>query len=173
VVRAGAAWRPWFIGATIGEVAGFFFPALLAPLVGSTSAGVMTVVLVLAGMVEGGVLGLEHGRASAVDRLSHPRRPARGGGGGVAARLDRVQPVARATSPCPLIVELDRHDGGRMVHRPGGLFSVTTPLWHESQAPAATVLVGLLGATVMAATVAAITGLALSRLLAMAGRARP
>lgn len=44
--------------------------------------------------------------------------------------------------------------------------AVAMPLWHEGQSVAQVAVVGLLGALVMAATVAALTGLALIRLLA-------
>jgi hypothetical protein len=43
---------------------------------------------------------------------------------------------------------------------------VATPWWHEGQSALAAVLVGLVAATLMALTVAVVTGAALVRLLA-------
>lgn len=47
----------------------------------------------------------------------------------------------------------------------GVFFGIATPLWHEGQATWLTVLIGMAGGLVMAAVVAALTGLAMLRLL--------
>ncbi|WP_431925887.1 hypothetical protein [Amycolatopsis tucumanensis] len=51
----------------------------------------------------------------------------------------------------------------------GVFLAVTMPLWHEGQALAATVLIGVGGGLLMAATTSAVTGFALARLLASDG----
>ncbi|MGW4591152.1 hypothetical protein ACWEKJ_27860 [Amycolatopsis thermoflava] len=51
----------------------------------------------------------------------------------------------------------------------GVFLAVTMPLWHEGQALAVTVLIGVGGGLLMAATTSAVTGFALARFLASGG----
>lgn len=55
--------------------------------------------------------------------------------------------------------------GGSWLVGLGLFFGIATPLWHEGQATALTVVIGVAAGLVMAASVAALTGLAVLRLL--------
>jgi hypothetical protein len=190
-------WQSWFRWTTAGEFAGFLTPALAGALSSSPQ------LLVLAGVVEGAVLGA----AQAV----------------VLRRVDRTIPTrswigatALAAGFAWAIAMLAVHNGDRLNTVPlaavlpiaavagtGVLLSlgtaqwfilrnhfpnahlwiwanalawaagllvfvaVTTPLWQPGQSTELIALVGALGGLMMAATMAAITGSALTRLTRM------
>ncbi len=190
-----STWTIWFTWVTAGEFIGFLAPAVTGALTSSAPA------LVLAGMVEGAVLGaaqwlvlrraisrlrardwigvtaLAAGFAWAVAMLAvHYGEPL-----GALPRA-ALLPLAAVTGMGVLLsmgtgqwLVLRHHVDGastwvwaNAIAWCGGLIVFTafaTPLWQPGQPTALIVLIGAVGGLLMAATMAAITGAALVRLL--------
>ena len=200
--RGRQLWWTWFKATTLGEVVGFCVPAVTAPLVVGVGVWfVETPAIVLAGTVEGALLGL--GQAYAL-RQALPgirtREWVRATAAGAALAWligmapatvgqqlwDVSEPLAVGLAAAGVAVLLSsigllqwrvlrRHvaRAGRWVPATAGAWiagllgftAVTSPLWRAGQPAVLVAAIGVLGAVVMAATVAAITGLALVRLL--------
>jgi hypothetical protein len=200
--RGRQLWWTWFKATTLGEVVGFCVPAVVAPLVVGVGVWfVETPAIVLAGTVEGALLGL--GQAYAL-RQALPgirtREWVRATAAGAALAWligmapvtvgqqlwDVSEPLAVGLAAAGAAVLLSsigllqwrvlrRHvaRAGRWVPATAGVWiagllgftAVTSPLWRAGQPAVLVAAIGVLGAVVMAATVAAITGLALVRLL--------
>jgi hypothetical protein len=199
--------RAWFRASTLGEVLGFCVPAVVASVVVGTGGWfVEPSALVLAGAVEGAVLGL--GQAYAL-RQALPTIRTRDWTRATAAGAAVAWLVGMAPSvigkwlwdlSAPLAIGLGAVGATVLLGSIGGLqwlvlrghvphagrwvpataaawtlglaafIAVTVPLWHEGQSAGSTTAIGVLGAVVMAAVVAAVTGLALVRLLSSTGR---
>lgn len=205
-------WGRWFRAVTLGEIAGFAVPAVVGALVTGPAWGLLGIgpllqaaAVVLAGAVEGTVLGLAQAYAL---RTALP---------GVATR-DWVRATAAGAAVAWLVGSLPIVFGERVAGWPPavlallgvvllaamGVFqwrvlrghvraaswwvaatagswlvalavfaAVTTPLWQEGQAAWLVIAIGVLGGAAMAATVAALTGLALVALLRRTGADGP
>jgi hypothetical protein len=188
-------WRTWFARVTAGEFLGFLAPALTGAL---TSSAPM---LVLAGAVEGAVLGAAQWLVlrRTFPSLSAPRwigvtASAAGFAWAIALlAVDHSQLLGTLSFPALLalvsvagtgvLLSLGtgqwlvlRHHvarahlwvGANAVAWAAGLVmftAFTTPLWQPGQPAVLIALIGALGGLVMAATMAAITGYSLTRLL--------
>jgi hypothetical protein len=190
-----SVWTTWFFWVTAGEFAGFLAPALAGALTSSA------LLLVLAGVIEGAVLGAAQ---CFVLRRTIPRLSAPHWIGVTAAAAGFAWAIALFTvryaeplgsMPLPMLLSVAAFVGMSLLlsmgvgqwlvlhhHVPrasrwvwanavawcAGLIvftGVTTPLWQPGQPTALIVLIGALGGLLMAATMAAITGSALVRLL--------
>ncbi|WP_086664234.1 hypothetical protein [Lentzea kentuckyensis] len=188
-------WQSWFRWTTAGEFAGFLAPALVGALTSSPQ------LLVLAGMVEGAILGAAQ---AVVLRRVDRTLSSRGWIGATALAAAFAWTVAMLavhngdrlnTFPLPAVLLIAAVAGIGVLlslgtaqwfvlrnHFPGahqwvwanalawgvGLLvfaAVTTPLWQPGQPPGLIALIGALGGLLMAATMAAITGAALTRLM--------
>lgn len=188
-------WRTWFAQVTAGEFLGFLAPALTGAL---TSSALM---LVLAGAVEGAVLGAAQWLVlrrtfPSLSALRWIGVTALAAGFAWAVALLAVDNSQRlGTLPFPALLALVsvagtgvllslgtgqwlvlRHHvarahlwvGANAVAWAAGLVvftAFTTPLWQPGQPVALIALIGAPGGLMMAATMAAITGSALTRLL--------
>ncbi|MFX0577858.1 hypothetical protein [Nocardia nepalensis] len=193
-------WRRWFTNVTLGELLGFAAPAVTGALVRDT-APVTALALLIAGVVEGSVLGwfqarvlrsalpgLRSGdwiRATALGALvawSIGAVPVLAGDG-----LDTWSPwilvPAATVGGVVLLLSLgvaqwfvlrDHVIGaGRWIWATAlawlaGLLAFTaftSPLWQPGQSTALVVLIGIVGGLLMAATMAAVTGYFLVRIL--------
>lgn len=188
-------WQSWFRWTTAGEFAGFLAPALVGALTSSPQ------LLVLAGIVEGAVLGA----AQAVvlrraDRTLNGRSwigaTALAAGFAWAIAMIAVHNGDRLnTLPLAVVLPIAAVAGIAVLlslgtaqwfvmrnHFPGahlwvwvnavawgaGLMvftAVTTPLWQPGQPPELIATIGAFGGLLMAATMAAITGTALTQLM--------
>lgn len=194
-LAARDVWQTWFRWTTAGEFAGFLTPVLAGAL------GSSPTLLVLAGVVEGAVLGAAQ---AVVLRRVDRTIPARGWIGVTALaagfawaiamlvvhngdRLNRlplaaVLPIAAVAGIGVLLslgtaqwFVLRNHFPGahqwvwaNAVAWGAGLLvftAVTTPLWQPGQPPELIALIGALGGLLMAATMAAVTGAALTLLM--------
>ncbi|GLX99530.1 nitroreductase/quinone reductase family protein [Herbidospora sp. NBRC 101105] len=195
-----SAWWRWFRAVTAGELAGFAVPAVVAALVaGSESPLLQALALITAGAVEGLVLGFVQACAlrsvlSWVPTLAWAGATSCGAATAWAAGVvpvvvgDQVSGVLAVAlgvvGLCAMGVLQWRVLAVRL---PGsawwiaatagawavalGVFAaVATPLWQEGQPVWLIALIGLLGGAAMAATVAALTGLAFVRLVARSER---
>ncbi|QQQ80633.1 hypothetical protein IOD16_18370 [Saccharothrix sp. 6-C] len=191
----------WFPLVTLAEFLGFAVPAGVGALTADRAAALVVPALLVAGAVEGAVLGW--GQAAVLRRalpgVSRPRWVAATSGAAVVAYLVGLAPSTWAAGmttwrPLPTILValvlggvllcsigtaqwlvLRGHvpRAGRWIATTAvawllGLavfLGFTMPLWQPGQALAVTVLVGLVGGLLMAATTAAVTGYALQRLL--------
>ncbi|NUT53888.1 MAG: hypothetical protein HOV94_42350 [Saccharothrix sp.] len=188
-------WTAWFVWVTAGEFAGFLAPAVVGALTASTP------LLVLAGVVEGAVLGTAQWL---VLRRAIPRMRAADWIGATALaagfawavvllaveygeQIGRLPvavllPTAAVAGMGVLLsigvgqyLVLRRHveHASRWVWATAvawcaglGVFAAfTTPAWQPGQSTPLVVLIGAAGGLLMAATMAAITGSALLRLL--------
>jgi hypothetical protein len=193
-------WQSWFRWTTAGEFAGFLAPALVGALTTSPP------LLVLAGMVEGAVLGAA--QAVVLRRVDRTLN-ARGWIGATALAAAFAWAVAMLavhngdrlnTLPLAAVLPIAAIAGLGVLlslgtaqwfllrnHFPGahlwvwanavawgaGLLvftAVTTPLWQPGQSAELVALIGALGGLLMAATMAAVTGTALTRLRSRAER---
>lgn len=188
-------WTTWFVWVTAGEFAGFLAPAVAGALTSSA------LLLVLAGVVEGAVLGAAQCLVlrRAIPGISAPHwigvtATAAGFAWAVALLLVQFsEPLG--TLPLPLLLSIAAFVGMSVLlsmgvgqwlvlhhHIPrasrwvwanavawcAGLLvftAVTTPLWQPGQPAVTVALIGALGGLLMAATMAAVTGAALVRLL--------
>ena len=195
VLAARTLWQSWFRWTTAGEFAGFLAPALMGAVTESPQ------LLVLAGMVEGAMLGAAQAVVlRRVDRTLNSRGWI--GATAVAAAfawavamlavhngdrlntlpLAAVLPIAAVTGIAVLLslgtaqwFVLRHHFPGahqwvwaNAVAWGAGLLvftAVTTPLWQPGQPAVLIALIGALGGLLMAATMAAVTGAALTRLV--------
>ncbi len=187
--------QSWFRWTTAGEFAGFLAPALAGALTSSPQ------LLVLAGVIEGAVLGAAQSVVlRRVDRTLQPRHwigaTALAAGCAWAIAMLAVHSSKQLnTLPLAAIVPLAAVAGTGVLlslgiaqwfvlrgHFPNahtwiwanalawgaGLVvftAFTTPLWQPDQSPELIALIGALGGLLMAATMAAITGTALARLV--------
>ena len=188
-------WQSWFRWTTAGEFAGFLAPALVGALTSSPQ------LLVLAGVIEGAVLG---GAQAAVLRRVDGKLNGRHWIGATAMAagfawaiamiavhngdrlnmlpLAAVLPVA-ALAGVGVLLSLGTAQWfvlrGHFPHAHlwiwanalawgAGLLvftAVTTPLWQPGQPPELIATIGAFGGLLMAATMAAVTGAALTRLM--------
>ncbi|MFJ8962500.1 hypothetical protein ACIRG5_24240 [Lentzea sp. NPDC102401] len=186
--------RSWFRWTTAGEFAGFLTPALAGALNSSPH------VLVLAGVVEGAVLGAA--QAVVLRRVDHTLRARRWIGATALAagfawaiamlavhngeRLNMLPLVAvllvAAVAGSAVLLSLGTAQwfvlrnhfsnahlwiwANALAWGAGLLVfvAVTTPLWQPGQSTALIALIGVLGGLLMAATMAGVTGAALTRL---------
>ncbi|GAA0262328.1 hypothetical protein GCM10010492_74250 [Saccharothrix mutabilis subsp. mutabilis] len=187
--------KRWFWWVTAGEAVGFAVPAVVGAL--STAP----VALVLAGCVEGAVLGAAQAHVlrrvvRGFDARAWVVATVLGAGFTWSVAMTAVALGERAARwPLPLLVAVAVVAGlpalvaigftqwlvlRRSVPRSAGWIwanglawaaaltvfaAFTTPLWRPGQATATVVLVGAAGGVLMAATMAAVTGLALRRLV--------
>jgi hypothetical protein len=194
-------WRRWTGWATAGEFVGFGVPALTAALVAAWSAGAAMPLLVVAGAVEGTMLGLAqaHVLRGELPTLNDRRWVLATAVGAAAAWAIGLLPMLTDGRifdlPIPVLVPIVTVFAAALlgsigtaqwlVLRPlmkgswvwilttagawvAGLLvftAVATPLWQPGQSTLEIALIGILGGLVMAATVAAISGWALVRLL--------
>ncbi len=183
-------WGRWFRAVTLGELAGFAVPAVVAAfLAGSGSPLLQALALIAAGAVEGLVLGLAQAYAlrtvlSWVPTLAWAGATSCGAAiawaaGAVPATVgDRVALGVAGLCAMGVLqwrVLAVRSPGsawwiaataGAWALALGVFAAVATPLWHEGQPVWLIALIGLLGGAAMAVTVAALTGLAFVRLVA-------
>lgn len=194
-LAARDTWQSWFRWTTAGEFAGFLAPALVGAVTSSPQ------LLVVAGMVEGAVLGAA--QAVVLRRVDS-----------TLSSRNWIGATALAAAFAWTVAMLAVHNGDRLntlplaavlpiaavagigvllslgtaqwfvlrTHFPhahlwvwanavawgAGLLvftAVTTPLWQPGQPPELIALIGALGGLLMAATMAAITGTALTRLM--------
>lgn len=197
-MRTGLAahnlWQPWFRWTTAGEFAGFLAPALAGALTSSPQ------LLVLAGVIEGAVLGAAQAVVlRRVDRTMNSRRwigaTALAAGFAWAVAMFAVSNGERLnTLPVAAVLPIAAVAGTGVLlsmgtaqwfvlrhHLPhahlwiwanalawgAGLLvftAVATPLWQPGQPAELIALIGALGGLAMAATMAAVTGSALTRL---------
>jgi hypothetical protein len=193
--------RAWFVATTLGEAAGFLAVALVASVAFDLAPGLTLVVMVLAGAVEGLLLGTAQSLVLGPELLGFSRRSwalATAAGAAAAWALGMLPSVlypwwnewpALVTVPSGLVLGLLlltsvglaqwtvlRHHVPRSTSWVpanavawaaglGVLLAVVTPLWHEGQDTMTVLVIGALGGLAMAAVVAALTGLWLSRLL--------
>lgn len=188
-----ALFRSWLIVVSAAELAGFTGPALVGALTATAPVVVAVVALVLAGVVEGAMLGWGQ---SSVLRRALPHLPAgrwiacTAGGAGIAYLLGMLPAAiggswwAAAAVAVPLLVSIGAAQWLVLRDRVPWAMSwiwvtaaawlvglavfltFATPLWWSGQSVALTVLVGLVGGVLMATTVAAVTGLALRSFVA-------
>ncbi|MEW9531762.1 nitroreductase/quinone reductase family protein [Microbispora sp. NPDC049125] len=195
----GGLWRRWFTVVTLGELAGFAIPAVVAASVASAgSALLQALAIVAAGVAEGTILGLAQAYAL---RSALPWVPttawvrATAGGAAISWTIGAV-PVVLGDRfldlpPLGLIVlgvalltamgglqwrvlagRLPRSGwwvaatAGAWLTALGVFLAVTTPLWREGRPGWLISAIGVLGGGAMAVTVAALTGLAFTRLAA-------
>lgn len=188
-------WRSWFRWTTAGEFAGFLAPALAGALTSSPQ------LLVLAGVVEGAVLGAAQAVVlRRVDRTLNSRNwigatalaagfawaiamlAVNNGDRLNALPLAAVLPIA-AVAGTGVLLSLGTAQWFVLrnhfphAHRwvwanafawGAGLLvftAATTPLWQPGQPPVLIALIGALGGLLMAATMAAVTGAALTRIV--------
>lgn len=187
--------RSWFAQVTAGEFAGFLAPALAGALAAPTP------VLVLAGVVEGAILGaaqwnvLRHTFPSSIARwwIGVTALAAGFAWAVVLVAVDNSEHLNSLPSPVVVLLAtvlgaavllslgtgqwlvLRRHvQGGsiwiwaNVLAWAAGLLvfaAFTTPLWRPGQAPPLIALIGALGGLLMAATMAAVTGHFLLRVL--------
>ncbi|MEU3651138.1 hypothetical protein AB0E59_47825 [Lentzea sp. NPDC034063] len=194
-LAARETWQSWFRWTTAGEFVGFLTPALAGALTSSPE------LLVLAGVVEGAVLGAAQAVVlHRIDRTLHRRSwigvtaLAAGFAWAVAMLavhngdqlnmlpLAAVLPIA-ALAGTGILLSLGTaqwfvlRNHVRRAHLwiwanavawgAGVLVftAVATPLWQPGQSPELIALIGALGGLLMAATMAAVTGAALIRLV--------
>jgi hypothetical protein len=196
----GRLWRRWVVIVSAGEAIGFLAAAVAAPLASGAPAGVGLGLMVLAGTVEGAVLG---GAQAAVLRALLPRRVVRrwmpvtaaaAGAAWFVGMMPSSTYDAWHTWPVAMLVPIGvvlgvlvllslgvaqwlllrqalpaawRWIGWSVAGWAGGLTAfgaVTTPLWHPGQERALIVAIGVLGGAVMAAVMAAVTGIGLVRM---------
>lgn len=187
-VPAAHLLRSWVIVVTVAEVLGFVVPASLGAVTASAPIGLTMPVLVLGGVVEGAVLGW--GQAIVLRRVvaGFPVRRWVGhtSAGAAIAYVLGMLPVAVGASwvagtviALPLLLSIGVAQwlvlrglvpwAGRWIAVTAGgwlagltvFFAFATPLWQPGQPLALTILIGLCGGVLMAATVATVTGLAL------------
>ncbi|GAA3336395.1 hypothetical protein GCM10020358_08400 [Amorphoplanes nipponensis] len=205
-LRGRALFRAWFPVVTAAEMLGFAVPALVGALTAASRAWVSVPALLLAGAVEGAVLGA--GQAAVLSRavpgLSRRRWVLATAGGAVVAYAIGLTPSTAADAisgwPPLLLATLGAGLGLALLatigvaqwwvlrrHVPhayrwivatglawlAGLavfLGFAMPLWQPGQPLALVLAIGVAGGLLMAAAMAAVTGAALRRLLAGAGR---
>ncbi len=180
--------RTWLAIVTVAEVVGFAVPALCGALSATAPLGVAMPVVVLGGVAEGAMLG--SGQAIVLRRAidNFPARrwigytsagaafayvlgmlPAAVGGSWVVATMIAL-PLLLSIGAAQWLVLRDlvpwaRHwiaaTAGAWLAGLTVFLAFATPLWQPGQPLTLTILVGLGGGLLMAATVAAVTGLAL------------
>lgn len=184
--------RSWLPVVATAELVGFAAPALVGATTAAATPTVAVTALVLAGTVEGGLLGW--GQASVLRRAlsNFPTRRwivATAGAAGLAYLLGMLPSAVggswwvAAVVAVPLLLSIGTAQWlvlrGRVPWALSWLGITTaawlaglavflafaTPLWWSGQALTLTVLVGLMGGALMATTVAAVTGLALRSLV--------
>lgn len=196
------SWLAWTTG---GEAVGFLAPAAVASVVATLPAAMILPSRLLAGAVEGAVLGAAqaHVLRRVLPRLPGPRWVIATSLAAVLAWLIGLLPstLGNRLDSWPVAVVIGAVAVGgtvlllsigaaqwtvlrRHVAHAGRWIAITaigwlagltvfmliaTPLWQEGQPIALTIAIGVLAGLVMAATMAAVTGLGLERLLA-AGR---
>jgi hypothetical protein len=194
-LKTGDLRKTWFAWVTAGEFAGFLAPALAGALTPTAP------LLVLAGVVEGTVLGAAQWVVlrRTFRYLKAPQWigvTALAAGFAWAVALLAVDHAASLNSlPLPVLLAIAAISGTGVLLSLGscqwlvlrrhvrdaslwiwanaaawgvGLIvfaAVTTPLWQPGQSTVVIALIGALGGLLMAATTAAVTGFALSRLL--------
>ncbi len=194
-------WRRWSTTVTAGELLGFAGPVVTGALVRDAAPVTAAVGLLVAGTIEGWVLGWFQARVlRAAVRGMFPGDwiPATGLGALVAWSIGAVSVLAgdgldtwspwvlvpaAVSGGIVLVLSLGvaqwfvlRHfviDAGRWIGATAlawlaGLFvfaTFTSPLWQPGQSTALVVLIGIVGGLLMAATMAAITGYFLVRIL--------
>ncbi|NEW43249.1 hypothetical protein GV794_05175 [Nocardia cyriacigeorgica] len=186
-------WRRWFALVTIGEVLGFAAPAAAAVTIGQIDSTLAAVTMLMAGLVEGAVLGWFQARVlhSAIPDLDTRRWILATALGALTAWTVAIAlmasnglqgwPTAAAipvlASGALVIIfslgvpqwfvlrdhlaEADGWIGASAAGWIAGLLActiVTSPLWQPGQSRAVTLAIGLVGAMVMAAAMAAVTG---------------
>ncbi|HEY7596138.1 MAG TPA: nitroreductase/quinone reductase family protein [Actinophytocola sp.] len=194
-------WTRWFANVTVGECAGFAVPATVGALTVHAPAAAVAPLLVVAGAVEGAVLGGFQARVlrQVLPGLPIVRWTAMTAAAAALAWLVGLVPTVAGDwlsglPPAVLVpavaiaatvllgsigtaqwtVLRDHATGaGRWIWGTavawlaalGVFFAVTMPLWHPDQGVVTVVLIGVLGGLLMAATVAALTGLLLVRIV--------
>ncbi|MFI6774702.1 hypothetical protein [Nocardia sp. NPDC050412] len=194
-------WRRWFTSVTSGELLGFAAPAVTGALVRDAAPVVAAVALLMAGVVEGSVLGWFQAavlRSAVPGMRSGDWIRATAFGALVAWSIGAVPVLAGAGldtwSPWVLVptaavggivlllslgvaqwfvlrhfvVGAGRWIGATALAWLAGLFvfiAFTSPLWQPGQSTALVVLIGIGGGLLMAATMAAVTGYFLVRIL--------
>ncbi|GAA4542213.1 hypothetical protein [Pseudonocardia xishanensis] len=183
-------WSRWFALVTAGEFLGFVAPAAVGALSTSWPMAATAPALLAAGAVEGSALGWAQARAFALPGLPVARFVLATAAGAVAAYAPALVPMAReGRVPLPLLVvgglvllltigtaqwlvlrSVVPHCGWWVATTAGawmaGLLAFTAvapPLWQPGQPLWLRVAIGVLGGLVMAAVVAALTGLAAVR----------
>jgi hypothetical protein len=192
-------WGTWVATVTAAEVAGFLAPAFAGALTAGSSATVTVAVLLLAGAVEGTLLGWGQAVVLRRELAGFPQRQwvARTAAAAVLAYgvglvpsisigvwrdwpgpaqamgvlvLGLILLNSIGVAQWTVLRRLLPHAGRWILYTAlawlAGLavFLVfTTPLWRPDQAPAVVVAIGMAGAVLMAATMAAITGVAVCR----------
>ncbi len=204
VRRAGLWWR-WTRAVTLGEIAGFSVPAVVAALALGAGPLAQLAVILLAGIAEGAILGLAQAYALRTALPTIATRDwvrATAGGAAIAwtvgalpimlgESLLRWPPAVLALLAMTLLAAmgllqwrlLRQHarrawwwvpaTAGSWLAALAAFALVTSPLWQEGQPVFLVIAIGVLGGSVMAFTVAALTGAALVGLLARPGRAVP
>jgi hypothetical protein len=199
--RASGLWVRWFRNVTVGECAGFAVPAAAGAVTAHAVGAVSVPLLVLAGAVEGALLGWFQARVlrGAVDGFPVARwtavtaaaaafawaiglAPSLAGGWLSGRPLWALVPLV-AVGSVVLLLSIGTAqwtvlrglvpNAGRWVWGTAlawlaalGVFvAVATPLWQPGQDVATVVLIGVLGGLLMAATVAALTGLLVVRVV--------
>lgn len=200
-VNRRIVWRTWFMTVTLAEVAGFAVPATAGVLSVEWPSSMMFALLVVAGGVEGTILG--YWQAHVFQRVinAFPSRAwvaATAAGAALAWSLgllpvllaDQLEGAAvpvqagfavtvfagtlmvLSVSQWLVLRRVSRRASewivGSVAAWCAGLLAfgaLTTPLWHEGQQPIVTITIGLVGGLVMAATMSAITGSVLVRIL--------
>jgi hypothetical protein len=180
--------RAWLPVVTVAELAGFTAPVLVGAVTATAPPAVAVIALVLAGAIEGTLLG--YGQASVLRRALTGFPTAHwvactAGGASLAYLLGMLPATVggswwlAAVLAVPLLLSIGlaqwlvlrgrvrwarRWVGATAAAWLAGLamfLAFATPLWWSGQALLLTVLVGLAGGLLMAITVAAVTGLAL------------
>ena len=170
--RPDGLWRRWTLATAAGETAGFLVPAVVAVLLpGGAGDGIRTVAFVVAGGLEGAVLGWAQARVlreavPAVSSGAWVMRTALAVAGGL---------VLLASIGVAQWSVLRRHlpgsaawIGWTALGWSAGLLVfalVTTPLWQPGESGPVIAAIGALGGALMACTVGAVTGLGLVRLV--------
>lgn len=187
--------RMWLTIVTVAEVLGFAVPALLGALTAEAHIGLAVPVVVLGGVAEGAMLGW--GQAivlrRAIGNFPAPRWIGYTSAGAASAYLLGTLPAAvggswvvAAVIALPLLLSIGtaqwlvlrnlvpwaRHwigvTAGAWLAGLTVFLAFATPLWQPGQPLTLTILIGLAGGLLMAATVAAVTGLALRTLITRA-----
>jgi hypothetical protein len=198
---ASGLWFHWFGNVTVGECAGFAVPAAVGAMTAHAVGAVSVPLLVLAGGVEGALLGWFQARVlrGAIDGFPVARWTAVTAAAAALAWAIGLTPSLTsewlsglpvwalvplvAVGSVVLLLSIGAAqwtvlrglalNAGRWVWGTalawlaaiGVFIAVATPLWQPGQDVAIVVLIGVLGGLLMAATVAALTGLLVVRVV--------
>jgi hypothetical protein len=184
--------RTWLVIVTVAEVLGFAVPALLGALTASAPTGVAVPVVVLGGVAEGAMLGwgqavvlrraianfpgqrwIGYTSAAAAAAYVLGMLPAAVGGSWVVAAVIALPLLLSIGTAQWLVLRTLVRWARRWIAVTAGAWlagltaflAFATPLWRPGQPLALIIVVGLGGGLLMAATVAAVTGLALRALV--------